>query len=247
MILAYHRINPWHTNDALTVSPDNFAKQMDYLLCKKLKPVSLSGYLDSRNKKTESADCFLSKSISPVKEFSITFDDGFSDNYKYALPILKEKQIPFTVFLCVSFIGTDRLFDRYTNIEKDRFLNWEQVCSMARENVTFGSHCLTHPHLTQIPEETAKKEICESKNILEEKTGRAIDFFCYPYGEYNSNTIKTVKEAGYKAGLVTQGKIVRERRFTIRRFGVYGHNNLLIYRTKVWREILKDLYSFCLR
>lgn len=45
----------------------------------------------------------------PSKAVVITFDDGHVSNYKL-LPIIKELDIPVTVFLCSSIVGTQRHF-----------------------------------------------------------------------------------------------------------------------------------------
>lgn len=224
MILAYHRINPWHKNDALTVSPESFRGQIDYLLKKKFKPVSLPSYFETQNL---------------LKTFTVTFDDGFADNYRFALPVLKKNNIPVTIFLSVHYIGTENLLQRYKDKEKDRFLNWSEVKEMAKEGVEFGSHCLTHSHLTEISEEEAWKEIHNSKKILEDKLGKEVSSFCYPYGDYNEKIIEMVEKAGYKGAVITGKRKVKRGSFTMPRVGIYGHNNFFIYKVKIWRERLR--------
>jgi len=46
----------------------------------------------------------------PKRPIIITFDDGFSDNYLNAFPILNKYQIPATIFLSTGYIGTDQIF-----------------------------------------------------------------------------------------------------------------------------------------
>jgi peptidoglycan/xylan/chitin deacetylase (PgdA/CDA1 family) len=40
----------------------------------------------------------------------VTFDDGYQDNFTVAYPILKKYEIPATIFVTTSFIGTTRTF-----------------------------------------------------------------------------------------------------------------------------------------
>ncbi len=60
-----------------------------------------------------------------------------------------------------------------------------------------GAHTLTHPKLTQVSRKTAQEEIEGSKNYLENLLGHQVQMFCYPYGDYNEEVKKLVKEVGF--------------------------------------------------
>ena len=93
-VLMYHRIADDMTNlHGITVSPRNFAAHMAFL---------------SKNYRV----LRFEEDWSSVKESAVvvTFDDGYSDNYRYALPILERYGIPATIFVSTGNIDTDRLF-----------------------------------------------------------------------------------------------------------------------------------------
>jgi peptidoglycan/xylan/chitin deacetylase (PgdA/CDA1 family) len=81
-----------------------FLQQLTWLKKMGFQPVSLSEYYNDpsayKNKKT----------------FSVSTDDGYSENYFEHLPILKKEKIPCTFYLCnnvidnKSFLWADRLF-----------------------------------------------------------------------------------------------------------------------------------------
>lgn len=225
MILAYHRINPWYGKDALSVTADCLEKQIKYLLKKKFRPVSP-----------------YALSTPGLLDFLITFDDGYADNLWYAIPVLKKFGITPVIFLTVDYIGSDHIFDRYRDKEKDRLLNWDEVKNMSGEGVVFGSHSLSHPRLTQIADDRLWIEISDSKKTIEDRTGKEVSFFCYPYGDFNEKVIEMVKKAGYKAAVVTAGvrKSVRDSAYTLSRIGIYGHNSFLAFRMKIWRYLLVE-------
>jgi peptidoglycan/xylan/chitin deacetylase (PgdA/CDA1 family) len=60
-----------------------------------------------------------------------------------------------------------------------------------------GAHTLNHAHLTLIPPSEAKTEIEGSKSYLEDITGKKINMFCYPFGEFNGDTKQIIKAAGF--------------------------------------------------
>ena len=115
----------------------------------------------------------------PDRSVVVTLDDGFVDNYEHALPILRRSGVPATVFLTVSYIGTDRLPTLSRTDFVPRPLSWEQVREMHRAGIEFGSHTLTHPMLSEVPLNRARLEIAESRRRIE-SLGVPVSLFCYP-------------------------------------------------------------------
>ena len=93
-ILLYHRVSKLK-NDIwkLANNPESFKKQMCYL--KQNYEIVKFEELDFSEKQNRVA---------------ITFDDGYFDNYEYALPILEELRIPAVVFVATGHIGTSKEF-----------------------------------------------------------------------------------------------------------------------------------------
>ncbi len=226
MILAYHRVNPWYRDDALTVSPENFDRQLAYLVKKRFRIVSLSEYLTIPQSAIRNPQSRMAV---------ISFDDGYADNLLYAWPVLKKYGVKPVIFLTVNYIGTEKVFPRYKDAEKDRLLRWKEVQTLAREGVEFGSHTLTHPRLTGLDRKDAWDEIFQSRKRLEENLGRGISYFCYPYGDWNRTIAEAVKNAGYKGAVLTGRSNPTGSPYTLPRAGIYGHNSFLVYRIKIWR------------
>lgn len=230
MILAYHRINPWYKEDSLSVNPLSFKKQIDYLVSKNFEFLTMEEYIKFRK--------------NTFKKLILTFDDGFADNFWFALEVIKKFNIKPLIFLIVNFINTDILFPRYKDVGKDRFLTWNEINEMLKYGVEFGSHTLTHPHLTQISHEKAKEEISISKKIIEDKIGKKVKFFCYPYGEFDERIIDFVKSSGYEGAVITPKKYSKFQitEFTMKRVGIYGHNSFFIFKIKICKEYLKEKF-----
>jgi len=229
MILAYHRVNPWHPDDALSVTPENFERQIQYFLRRKFRPVSLPGYCESFHGRRKTGN--------GQREFVITFDDGFADNFLFAWPILKKYGITPIIFLAAALIGTDKLLPRYSDKERDRFLRWKEVQTMSKDGAEFGSHCLTHLRLTGLERKQMWDEIFQSKRLIESHIGRQIGFFCYPFGDHDRKVEDAVRNAGYIAAVVTERNDGRNP-YALPRIGVYGHNGTLAFRVKIWRYLL---------
>lgn len=61
-------------------------------------------------------------------------------------------------------------------------LSWEQVTEMHQQGISFGAHTMTHPILSRLPVNDAKKEILDSKNLIEEKLQTKVRHFAFPNG-----------------------------------------------------------------
>lgn len=125
---------------------------------------------------------------------AVTFDDGFENFVTTALPELKERHIPVTVFVITQALG--RAFGPVGGSE--RVMSADQLKALPEKLVTIGSHTATHPMLTQIPGEDSRREIVESRSQLEELLRRQITLFSFPFGDFNESLCHVCREAGYR-------------------------------------------------
>lgn len=139
---------------------------------------------------------------------SITFDDGYRDNYTNALPILKKEQVPFTVYVTTGFIDNKQSMWWYPNerlgLSRDELLNLD-----AEPLCTIGAHTITHPKLENLSVQEQRVEIKQSKQDLESLLGHPVDHFSYPHGSYNENTVGITEEFGFRTALMAWGGVIR--------------------------------------
>jgi peptidoglycan/xylan/chitin deacetylase (PgdA/CDA1 family) len=79
---------------------------------------------------------------------------------------------------------------------------------MQRWGLAFGAHTLTHPDLTQLPDNRLEAEVVNSKATIEDALGTPVACFAYPYGRHNRQSRDIVRQhftcaCSDKLGLVT--------------------------------------------
>ncbi|MEI7653283.1 MAG: polysaccharide deacetylase family protein [bacterium] len=127
-----------------------------------------------------------------TKSAVLTFDDGYRDFYTDAFPVLKKYQMKGTIFLISSFLG------------RNDFLTLEQVTEMLDSGlIEVGSHTLHHANLKKANLSYATDEIVQSKANLEKLFGISVESFAYPYGAFDDQAVRLVKEASYSAAVST--------------------------------------------
>ncbi len=179
-ILVYHSVMPKDGTESLlldhfSVSPENFEKQIKYLIENDYMVVNFD-YL---------SDVLFNHKIVNKKTVIITFDDGWENQYRFAYPILKKYGVTATFFV-------------YTNpIDHPHFLTWSQIKEMDAAGMTIGDHTKSHPDLYLVGEAGLKDEITGSKKTIEDHIGKPVKYFAYPFGEFNDAIIKIVKDSGY--------------------------------------------------
>lgn len=180
-MLTYHSID--YGKGLLSVSPENFEKQMRYLKEKGFNVISLNelvGGMKNRKKFTHNA-------------VVLTFDDGYENNFTYAYPILKKYGFPATIFLITNNIGVNAAF-----------LTWDEVKEMSKNKISFGGHTKNHVYLPSIvKEDILWNEISGCKKAIEDHVEIPADYFCYPLGGFTEKAEIFVRRAGYKGACVT--------------------------------------------
>ena len=166
----------------------------------------------------------------PPKSLIVTFDDGHIGNYDL-LPVLKEKKIPVTIFLCAGIVDTKRHFwfkhkppnhrsfslrrmphrERLRCLEEAGFTHeteYETPHGLTKSQiqemkpwVDFQSHTLFHPCLPRCNSSEAQEEILRSRDILRREYSLEVNALAYPHGDYSDRDIELCRQAGYECGV----------------------------------------------
>jgi len=180
-ILMYHSVDMFKDITKLSVSPETFSRQMAFLYRHKYNVISFE----------EMVKLIKNKERIPPKTVTITFDDGYINNYTEAYPILKKYNFPATIFMITSMIG------------KPAYLSWEHLKELKENGIAIESHTISHRWMPDLSDADLKKEVYESKKILEKGLKKKVNFISYPVGAYDKRVQSCVKQAGYKGACGT--------------------------------------------
>ena len=129
----------------------------------------------------------------------LTIDDGFSSFYENAWPILKEKKIPFILFVSTREVGSSN------------YMTWDQIRELKRENfVEIGNHSHTHEYLVDEIYDVIKSDIEKSISIFKNELGKNSIFFSYPFGEYSLELKSIIQSLGFKFAFGQHSGVIDE-------------------------------------
>jgi len=133
------------------------------------------------------------------RKILLTIDDGFSSFYKNAWPILKQKKIPFILFVSTREVGAFN------------YMTWEQIREISKEDfVEIGNHSHTHEYLVDESADLIRKDIEKSISIFKRELGKNSDFFSYPFGEYSVLFKDIIKSLNFKYAFGQHSGVVDE-------------------------------------
>ena len=241
-VLTYHRFGTV-ARDPFCVAPSDFEAQMAYLADRKLA-ISLAQF-----------EAFLAgKGSLPHGAVLITVDDGFRSLHRTALPILRHYDIPAVAFVSPSLIGSrdTSKHDSYPN-PPENFLDWDELAVLADCKIAIGSHAWTHRSMGRLPLSEASEEAIRSREVLEQKLGRQVGSFAYPFGtraDFNQTTADILKRSGYSCAFTSQHGTASTgmEPFSLPRIKVEGGEGLWLFRLLVqggmdgWRWVDKSLW-----
>jgi len=190
VILLYHSIGVAEGSDylKLRVDKDSFNRQMEYLYEKKYNVVPLMELVDKLNRGTETEN---------KKFIAITFDDGYADNLEFAAPILKKYGFTATIFISTGYLDGGGRQDKYW--EKWSYLTTGNISELISSGFKIGSHSCSHGALTSLDDTSLRREISDSKKVLEGVVNSKANLFSYPHGDFNKRVEGILKEEGYIA------------------------------------------------
>jgi peptidoglycan/xylan/chitin deacetylase (PgdA/CDA1 family) len=195
-VLAYHKIDEPTADIKLRgafTSPKNFARQIGYL-----KKCNFEFYTAS-----ELIDFYNKNDVFPPRAITLTFDDGWKDNYTNAFPIMKKLGITATIFLVPSCIGQTTAKVVADGEGEREHLSIENITEMSEYGIEFGSHTLNHKLLHKASDEEVEFEVTESKKEIENLLQKPCRVFAYPAGFCTAAAQNAVKRAGYVAAFST--------------------------------------------
>jgi peptidoglycan/xylan/chitin deacetylase (PgdA/CDA1 family) len=206
-VLLFHRVTDAIPPDGLTVGTA-FFRRLCRLLRRGFRVVPLAEVF----RLLRSGEPF------PRRTVAVTFDDCYRDNLD-AARVLAEHGLPACFFIPTAYVGTDAVMPWDRDLPRMPNLTWDEVRAMASLGHEIGSHTVTHPDMARVSEEQARRELTESKKVLEDKLARPVRWFAYPFGQrehFLAERVPLVQEAGYE-GVVSgfNGFVYHDRSYPI--------------------------------
>lgn len=200
-ILTYHQIDavPPHGTPfrGLTVGPAQFRQQMAWMRRLGYRGLSMRELMP------------YIRGTATGKVFGITFDDGFRNVHRHALPVLAEFGFSATNYFVSGQIDGTNIWDASHGVPPAPLMNAAEIREWARLGNEVGAHTIDHVHLPAVPLAEARRQIAASRADLEDLVAGPVTAFCYPYGEQQAAHREMAREAGYDNATLTQRGLAR--------------------------------------
>ncbi len=180
----YIRVNPNpsdHAGFSLSVTPEMFHAQMDYLARQGFHVLTLHQAVEAIR---------LHRPL-PARPVVLTFDDGYADFFSAAVPELRSHGFPATNFVVTGFVG------------RPGYMDWSQIRAADALGVTIGAHTVNHVALAGLAQARTLWEMRQSKLTLETMLGHPILDFAYPYGSFDASVVSQAQLLGFESASST--------------------------------------------
>ena len=215
-ILCYHRMATGSSK--MAVAPTNFAMHMQWLVDNGYRVISLDAL----------ADFLAGRRPLPQRSVVLTFDDGYESVYRHAFPVLKQHNMPATLFVYTDFMGSPDA------------ISWPQLEDMVKSKlVDVQAHSKTHRRLTErLPGEDEAMlrqqvdvELKQPRSVIERRLGALgvkVKHFAYPYGDANEPVLQAMQRLQYEIGVtvVPGNNPFYSSPLLLKRVMIYGEHSL---------------------
>lgn len=255
-ILMYHRVVPtdcWPADVAAptwNVTPNRFRQQLAGLLKRGYQAWPLSRLIRES----------VNGHSLPPKVFCVTFDDGYANNFKYALPVLEQLQVPATIFVATGYLDSIDPFPFDDWVHKGsrlvdpicwRALTLEQCRLLQRSPlVELGSHTHTHEDFRNRPTSFATN-LQLSVDFLRRRLSIKQPTLSLPYGIVREGFAgptyyETARQMGLSCCLTTEEEVVDGNRspFGWGRFIAEQNDSAGTLSVKLdgWRDRMRNIW-----
>ena len=252
-ILMYHAVaaDPAPATRRLSVRPDILAAQLGLLRQQGFTTLTFSSL----------GAVLRGDETLPPRPIVLTFDDGYADFHREALPLLARHGATATLFVTTGWVADAG--EHAAGTPLDRMLSWSQIEEVSAAGFEVGAHSHSHAQLDQLSDAALQQELSTSKMLLEDRLRRKVPGLAYPYGYSSARVRRAARVAGYRqaAAVANTGArlgydVFALPRFTIRHSTdldtfhriVHGHGTGMIFladrvRTAGWAAVRHTRYA----
>lgn len=163
-ILMYHMVLPEKESfkNDMIVTQENLDRQLAYI--------------------KEKYHCVFFRELENSKDIPqkiiLTFDDGYLNNKKYLLPVLKKYGLKATIFIPTQLIAEQE-------IRADRSLmTFEEIRNLDEEYIEIALHSHQHKNYSEMSLAEAQQDIQANISRLTQEKIRFTKVLAYPYGKF---------------------------------------------------------------
>ncbi|HEY4625431.1 MAG TPA: polysaccharide deacetylase family protein [Blastococcus sp.] len=215
-ILLYHAItdDPGEHIAPFAVSPGTFRRHLDLLQESGYRCLTFGELMQRRARAAEGPATAV-----PERTAVLTFDDGFADFAGSALPALRARGLPATLYVTTGWLQDA---PRREPGPSDPMLAWSQLPELLEAGIELGAHSHSHPHLDTLSTRALRAELSLPKALMEDALGRPVTTFAYPHGYHGPRVRRLTQEAGYQNAAAVRNALSRptEHGFSISRLTV---------------------------
>jgi peptidoglycan/xylan/chitin deacetylase (PgdA/CDA1 family) len=219
-ILCYHQIRDWTAKDSKSaqvyiVPVAAFKEQM--------KALHDSGY--EAILPDQLMDYLKNGKPLPPKPIMLTFDDATESQITAGLPELDKAGYKAVFYIMTVVLG------------RPNYMTRDQVKGLYEKGHVIGCHTWDHHMVTKYKGDDWKTQVEKPRALLETITGQPVKYFAYPFGLWNKDAAKHIKDYGFTAAFQLAAKIDDEYpMYTIRRIIPDGHWST----ARLMKEIRQD-------
>jgi peptidoglycan/xylan/chitin deacetylase (PgdA/CDA1 family) len=164
--------------------------------------------------------------LARFRPLRVSFDDAFRSAASVFLA-LERLGVPIQIFVCTDYAreGAPLAIPELAGDDPRELatMTWDELRAHVERGVFFGSHGVSHAHLTELGDDEVRRELVDSKRELEDELARACSDFAYPYGEHDARVRALVRQAGYERAYGLNAD--RRDPYALRRLDLYRRHS----------------------